>query len=256
MPYKVIKDGRCSADKPFGVVNDSDNELVSCHVTESDADGQVKLLLAGDMSARSDDESLRGPIEYRAAALDGVDFGQRIITVVAAPYEQPAPVEYRGSVWLEVYHRSTFNGAEGAPHRIRANRSHDETRTVGKVLRFYPDHPVSGLVADVKVAKTALGDETLALADEECLSASLAFAVPRGGERLERQSMTRHIDKAYMRHLSFVENAAYTGAQVLSVRHDSLEVDQRSPLITPNLDEAIAEMKDIMQWSSERRAAE
>ena len=38
----------------------------------------------------------RFPVEFRSSSLAGVDFAQRTIEVVAVPYEEPAPVEYRG----------------------------------------------------------------------------------------------------------------------------------------------------------------
>lgn len=192
------------------------------------------------------------PIEtrYAGVTVGSVDFAQRLITVIAAPYEQSAQVEYRSEVWNELFERGAFNSVTGAPHRVRVNRDHNKSRTVGKVMQFWPDR-TEGLVAEVRVAKTSLGDETLALADEEMLSASVGFGVRPSDQVLDRMTMTRRIRTAYLDHLSFVESPAYVGAQVLSVRDTSGgEAANLDPICTPLLDQFTAD--DVLQWASER----
>jgi HK97 family phage prohead protease len=195
------------------------------------------------------DDRPKAPIELRTAGVDGVDFAQRMITVIAVPYEQAAPVEYRGEVWQELFERGSFTGIEKRPNRVRANRDHNRTRTVGKVVRFFPDRE-QGLVTEVRIGQTPLGDETLALADEDMLSASIGFGVLPSNQTLDKRSMTRRIKTAYLDHLSFVESPAYEGAQVLSVR-GGLELPvPTEPLVTPNLDQFAAD--DLMRWALER----
>lgn len=148
-----------------------------------------------------------------AAPTMTVDYPQRLITVIAAPYDQPADVIYRGQMWRELFVRGAFAHIEVAG--IRVNRDHDKSRTVGKVIRFDPsDH--RGLIATIKIARTTLGDETLALADEDMLSASLGFTVPAGGQQL--RGRIRTITRASIDHIALVEAAAYEGAKVLEVR--------------------------------------
>ncbi|GJJ22290.1 HK97 family phage prohead protease [Mycolicibacterium mageritense] len=193
------------------------------------------------------------PIEHRYAGVTvgEVDFSQRLITVVAVPYEQPALVEYRSELWNELFERGSLDSVAGAPHRVRANRDHNKSRTIGKVTRFWPERE-EGLVAEVRVAKTPLGDETLALADDDCLSASVGFGVRPSDQTLDRKTMTRRIKAAYLDHLSFVESPAYVGAQVLSVREDipSVCAATMDPLLTPNLDRFTED--PILRWASER----
>ncbi|AVO21610.1 capsid maturation protease [Mycobacterium phage MooMoo] len=188
---------------------------------------------------------------YTGVKVEGVDFAQRLITVIAVPYEQPAPVEYRSEMWNEVFERGAFSSVtSGAPHRVRVNRDHNKTRTVGKVVKFWPDRE-DGLITDVRIAKTPLGDETLALADEDMLSASVGFGVRPTDQVLDRRSMTRRIKAAYLDHLSFVESPAYAGAQVLAVRSsDAGEAARLDPLRTPLLDQFTDD--PIMRWASER----
>ena len=192
------------------------------------------------------------PIEHRYAGVrvDGVDTRQRLITVVAAPYEQPARVEYRSELWDELFERGAFNTVASAPHRVRVNRDHDRTRTIGKVTQFWPDRD-EGLVAEVRVAKTLLGDESLALADEDALSASVGFGVRPSDQVLDRRTMTRRIRSAYLDHLSLVESPAYEGARVLSVRDaDGGGAARLEPIRTPFLDQFADD--DMFRWASER----
>ena len=192
------------------------------------------------------------PIEHRYAGVrvDGVDFAQRLITVIAVPYGEPALVEYRSEVWNEIFERGAFNSVTGAPHRVRVNRDHNKTRTIGKVVQFWPDRD-EGLVAEVRVARTPLGDESLALADEDMLSASVGFGVRSTDQVLDRATMTRRIKNAYLDHLSFVESPAYVGAQVLSVRDNTGgEAAKLDPIRTPFLDSFAAD--DVLRWASER----
>jgi phage head maturation protease len=192
------------------------------------------------------DEAPQAPVEFRSSNVGTVNFAQRTIEVIAVPYEQPTPVEYRGEIWNELFERGSWDGIEKRPNRVRANRDHERQRTVGKVINFWPSR-TEGLVAAVRIAQTTLGDETLALADEDCLGASVGFAVMGSGQELDRRSRTRRIKKAYMDHLAFVPDPAYEGAGVLSVRSASSPmVDTLPPLVTPNLD-------DVIEWMRSRQ---
>lgn len=188
------------------------------------------------------EQARRAPIEFRSAAIADVDFGQRIVEVVAVPYEEEAIVEYRGELWRESFLRGAFDGIEKRPNRVRVNREHDESRTFGKVLRFWPSRE-EGLVAEARIAQTPLGDEVLALVKEDMLSASAAFGVRGSDQELNRPY--RRIKRAFLRHLSFVEVPAYESAAVLAVRgKDSVpNAAQMEPLDTPNLDEVLTWLK-------------
>lgn len=191
----------------------------------------------------------RPPIEYRDTAVTGVDFAQRIIEMIAVPYEQEAAVEYRGETWQESFERGAFDGVETRTKPIRANRGHDKERTVGKAVNLWPLRE-EGLVAEVRIAKTLLGDETLALASEDMLSVSVGFGV-RGSDQVLNRPY-RRIKRAFLDHLAFVESAAYEGAKVLSVRGEEPPSAADLPrLVTPNLDEVLAWMQSRPGRSSD-----
>lgn len=184
------------------------------------------------------EEAPQAPVEFRSSSVAGVNFAQRTIEVIAVPYEQAAPVEYRGELWNEIHCRGAYDGIEKRPNRVKSNRDHERQRTIGKVINFWPSRQ-EGLVAVVKVSKTDLGDETLALCDDEVLGGSVGFAVRGSDQDLDKRSRTRRIKRAYLDHLAFVPDPAFVGAEVLSVRHAGhpLLASELEPLVTPNLDE-------------------
>jgi phage head maturation protease len=119
------------------------------------------------------------------------------------------------------------------------------------VVRFHPNRD-EGLVAEVRIGQTPLGDETLQLASEDMLSASIGFGVRNSDQVLDRSARERRIRRAYLDHLSFVESPAYDGARVLSVRDgvDSADIALSPIPATPGLDQFISD--DILRWAAER----
>lgn len=188
------------------------------------------------------------PVEFRSSNVADVNITQRIIEVIAVPYDEEAPVEYRGEMWRESFARGAFDGIETRTKAVRANRDHDRTRTVGKAINLWPSRR-EGFVAAVRIAPTLLGDETLALAEDECLGASVGFAVRGSDQELNRQSRTRRIKRAFLDHLAFVPDPAYESAGVLSVRHAGhpLLAADLPQLVTPSLDELLAWQRARMQ---------
>lgn len=182
------------------------------------------------------------PVELRAATAEVADVNvkDRIITVIAVPYEQPAKIQYRGEIWDEVFSRSAFFGIEKRPQRVRVNREHLRGDTVGKAVAFYPSRE-EGLVSELRIAKTTRGDDTLALAEDDCLSSSIGFGAKPSDQILDRSAMTRRVNKAWLDHIALVESPAYAGADVLDVRDSFGAVDSRAPLNTPILDDFLAD---------------
>jgi phage head maturation protease len=191
-------------------------------------------------------EAPAAPVEFRSSNVASVNFAQRIIELIAVPYEEEAAVEYRGEMWRERFLRGAWDGIEKRAGRVRANRDHDGRRTIGKVANFWPSRE-EGLVAAVRIAPTPLGDETLSLADEDCLGASVGFAVRGSDQELDRRTRMRIIRRAFMDHLAFVPDPAYEGAGVLSVRSSSSPAVDLQPLVTPDLDE-------MQSWFNQFRA--
>lgn len=201
-------------------------------------------------------------VETRSAGvlIDNVDFAQRIITVLAVPYEHPTTVPYRQELWTEIFSRSAFNGIESQTRKIPATTSlsipapeHVGARLVGRVLSSDP-YREAGLISEVKISRTAVGDETLELASDEALFPSIGFMIknPRFDQELDQHTKTRRVNRAFLDHLAFVGQPAYEGAKVLAMRSESsLEDSPELPVSkTPRLDEFLSD--PILNWASDR----
>jgi phage head maturation protease len=213
--------------------------------------GAARSHLEGHMASIQNESENRAPVESRAATVEGVDFPQRMIEVLAVPYDQEAVVEYRGELWRESFDPGAFDGIEKRPNRVKAFRGHEPgahmrgTSTsglVGRVLSFAPDRS-EGLMGQVKIAKTPLGDETLSLADEGILGVSVGFGVRGSDQVLDRVEQRRRIRRAFVDHLAFPDNGAYEGAQVIDVRRDRPQAADLPKLETPRLNEVVAWME-------------
>ena len=97
------------------------------------------------------------------------------------PYEQETVVEHQGRMIREVISKGAFKGIQR--RKIKANRDHDITKVVGHCVSLQPNR-ADGLVAEVKIANTLLGDETLTLANDGILDA--IGGLPADAERGEQ----------------------------------------------------------------------
>jgi HK97 family phage prohead protease len=181
------------------------------------------------------EERPRSPIEFRSTGDLSVDWAERLITLVAMPYDEDAAVVVHGRSVRESCAPGAFDGVERRANRVKVNRDHDYQRTVGRAIALHPSRP-EGLVAELRIAKTSLGDETLALADDHSLEASVGFAILPGGERWLEGRTRRRLERIFLDHVSMVPEGAYD-AQVLDVRGVPVATD---PVATPNLDEVLA----------------
>jgi HK97 family phage prohead protease len=172
-----------------------------------------------------------GQLRYRAVETLDVNYPNRTIELIVTPYETPAVVQMGGRNVTEVFSRGAYEGIERRANRVKVNRDHDIQRTVGKAIAFHPSREV-GLVAEVRIAKTPLGDETLALADEGILDASAGYLPMTDGEVWETRERVR-VTKAWLGHIAMTPDPAYESAQVLAVRHNAAGGDTEG---TPNLD--------------------
>lgn len=186
-------------------------------------------------------------IEHRAALTGAVDFQRRTIELVAVPYNEETVVEYRGRLMREIYEPGAMRDIDPTKTNITLNRDHTHERVVGKVIELR-DTP-TGAVALAKVSKTPLGDETLQLADDKILGASIGVAVSQSGMEI-RGDLRRVFRAAYLDHIAMLPNPAYAGAKVLAVRsanhaEDELEDEPIKPNLTSVL--ALAGIDDLIR---------
>jgi HK97 family phage prohead protease len=156
--------------------------------------------------------------------------------VIAVPYNQETVVPHEGRVIAESFAPGSFTGIERRASRVRVNREHDRMYTCGKAVAFHPSR-TEGLVADIVMFRTSLGDETLELAADGGLDASIAFAPFCGHEGWSSDRRSRRISKAWLAHIAMTSEPAYEGAQVLSVRNGEIVGEVVAvPSGTPNFD--------------------
>ena len=81
-------------------------------------------------------------VEYRTAATLGVDYEQRVIEVLAVPYNEIAEVQRRGRLVSESIDPEAFVGAKGGVTTdITVNRAHDLEQVLGRVHDLHPGDP-------------------------------------------------------------------------------------------------------------------
>jgi HK97 family phage prohead protease len=192
-----------------------------------------------DDTTTSPDERPKSPVEFRMAPDMSVRWQDRIIELVAMPYDVDAGVIVHGRPVIESCAPGAFTGCERRANRVKVNRDHDLTRTVGRAMSLHPSR-AEGLVAELRIAQTPLGDETLALAEDQSLEASVGFQVMPGGERWLEMRSRRRLEKCFIDHIAMVPEGAYEG-RVLDVRAALLHgAGDQQPVATPNLDEVLA----------------
>jgi len=169
---------------------------------------------------------------FRQAEQLSVSFPKRTIELVVTPWEREALVPLNGRMVTEIFSKGAYDGIERRANRIRVNRDHLRERTVGRAVAFHPSRQ-EGLVAEIRIANTPLGDETLTLADEEILDASAGFLPMPGGEKWENRDRVR-IVKAWLGHIALTPEPAYEDARVLAVRNTEQANGQ---VATPILDQ-------------------
>ena len=127
MPYHVGEDASCPADEPYAVIKDADGSVEGCHVTESDAQDQVKALYAAEPQTASS----RRPVEYRTFQLEVRSAERGIIDGYAAVYDKPSEeMGFMFGSFKERIARGTFDGVLKDDTRALVN--HDYNYVLGR----------------------------------------------------------------------------------------------------------------------------
>jgi phage head maturation protease len=159
------------------------------------------------------------------AELADVDVKQRLIDLVAVPWDEAAAVDWRGDMWQEVFRRGAFDGLEEHVERVRVNREHVIGDTVGRLVWADPKAE-SGLIVRAKIARSQRGDDTLALAEDDAISASVGYRIKSPTDiTLTHRDRLREVFRAFLDHLGMVESPTWETAKVLAVREKSKVVE-------------------------------
>ena len=183
----------------------------------------------------------RGPVELRSATIEAVDYPERTLSLIVAPYDEWTEVEHQGRIVEESIAPGAFGAVRNRARKFLVNMEHDPARWIGTVLDLEPDHP-TGMHATVKIRRCAEGDQALNDAADDLLGASIGMAVARGDEKVDGHR--RRVNRAFLDHIALTATPAYLGAQVIEVRSAPLVVTPPVTSPTPNLDRILAERLD------------
>jgi HK97 family phage prohead protease len=181
----------------------------------------------------------RGPIEIRTATIESVSYPERIVELMAVPYDEPAVVEYRGRILEETVAAGAFGAISNRARKFLVNFNHNPDVWLGTVLALDSAN-TRGLRATIKMRRTPEGDQALDDCADELLGASVGMAVAPGDQRID--GTRRRISKAYLDHIALTPTPAYAGAAVLEVRSSPVVELALEPGATPNLERALALM--------------
>lgn len=198
-------------------------------------------------------------IELRSAELVDVSFPKRTIELLVMPYEVEAEdIDYHGRTITEICSRGAYNGVEARTGKIKVNRDHDQHLVCGRSIKFHTSR-TDGLVAECKISKSTLGEDTLHDCADGILDVSAGFGLMRRNGRTgpvipdaevwETRSR-RRLNHLYLDHIALVPDPAYQGANVLDVRSEGLTAEREGiPAGTPNL-----EALQLREWQEKLAA--
>jgi HK97 family phage prohead protease len=166
-----------------------------------------------------------------------VKYPERLIEVIAVPYERPTEVLHHGRAITEVISAGAFDGVETRANSFKVFRAHNRELPIGRVEALHPRRP-EGLIAEIHVTEGPSGDDTLSLAADQLLGASIGFGVWPGDDHWSDGHTHRRVTRAFLDHIALTGDPAYPDAKVLVVRRTA----EPAPLpATPILDRIIAE---------------
>lgn len=176
-------------------------------------------------------------VEVRAASLAAADYEQRLIELIAVPYDEWATVEVEGRTVAESFAPGAFDRLEAQEDKprfkvYREHRMAADEDWLGRVIRAEPDDP-RGLVLDVKMRRSPEAEQALIDSVDGMYAASVGFSAYPHNQEWSRDRSRRRIIKAYFDHVALTATPAYAGAGILAVRS--------TVSATPNLDRVLAE---------------
>ncbi|MDP9302536.1 MAG: HK97 family phage prohead protease [Actinomycetota bacterium] len=148
----------------------------------------------------------------------------RTLTGLAVPYDTEAKI----GNYIETFRRGAF--ADTDPAQVPLMAVHDrETLPIGRALRFTEDD--AGLQAELRVSKTAAGDDVLELIrDGAATGLSVGFVPVEDSWNTDRTRVERI--RAKLVELSVTAFPAYREAKILAIRAIADPAADRTPLLS------------------------
>ena len=208
MPWHMERGGGTCSVSEWAVIKDADGSTAGCHGSRAEAMAQVRALYANEPGYRRSDESRPGmETQYRSFAPDlqvRSAQGGRTVFGIAVPYDAPTRIN---DDLVETFARGAFNHQLDRPQKVKFAREHmllgGELIGTATMLRDDP----AGLYAELRVAKTPKGDETLELIKEGALD-ELSIAFREGKNHRLAGGVTQRL-RADLREIAVVMEGAY-----------------------------------------------
>jgi HK97 family phage prohead protease len=189
--------------------------------------------------------SAKAPIELRSAAVSDVRFPDRVVELMAVPYDHWTTVEYRGRLIEESFAPGSFGHVRNRTERFLVNLEHELEHVVGRVVDLDADNP-EGLRTELFIRRTPEGDQVLDDAADGMLCGSVGFGALPENQEWDQANRRRRITKAYLDHIALTFNPAYRDAKVLAVRSAVPDHPAAARVATPNLDRILAERSRVL----------
>jgi HK97 family phage prohead protease len=203
MPYHVAKTSKCPADKPWGVIKDSDDSVMGCHPSKAEANKQLAALYANEpkaaltMTIREQRAAAGVPNGMWRAAVpfksqlraklvqrDGRDFYE--VTGYATVFNTPYTMydmfgEYTEKVDSGALNKTLSNSPDVA--FLTNHRGLTMARTTNKTLALNKDMTGLHIEALMNAGRTDVRDLASAIGDELITEMSFAFMIDEDGAR-------------------------------------------------------------------------
>jgi HK97 family phage prohead protease len=199
-------------------------------------------------------------VERRDSQLVDVDFPKRLIELIVMPYESPTTINHHGKTITEIVSRGAYDGVEKRAGQIKVNRGHVIDNVVGKTVALHPSR-MEGLVAEIRISRTDLGEDTLVLANDGILDASAGFVLMRENGKVKPDAEvwenrdTRRLNHLFLHHIAMTPDPAYQDARVLAVRkaEGQAPAGDETGRATPNRDRMELERYKALAADLDRR---
>nr|WP_179278475.1 phage major capsid protein [Rhodococcus sp. 06-418-1B] len=179
-------------------------------------------------------------VEIRTAPIVGVDQENRIISGIAVPWDQPTSVRTAAGEYLEQFARGAI--ADGELVSVHANHGGVKRGDLPVGVLVSSRAVAGGQMVECRIANTARGNEVLELARDGVLRYFSVGFLPTEHEVRDGVIVRT---KVALREVSIVENPAYKGAVIESVR--SAETEEETRMDPEELAKLIAADPEVTQ---------
>lgn len=166
-------------------------------------------------------------IEYRTTAFLDYELrnegSERLVCGIAAPYDIPTTIYSSRGTYEEVFTKGAFNRTlQQSKRKVKVYLEHDHKRVLGAAHELRDDP--KGLYAELRISKTAKGDEILELVKDGALDAfSVGFKPVKGRDIWSKDQKSVKRTEVQLVEVSLTTAPAYEDAVITSMRNTEMD---------------------------------